>query len=133
MNYPKMRFLKERFKNQPRSFYILWGVISLLVLYVLFLFLYLKVIGVYGVAIIKEAVATSEGNDLTYEFIYAGEAYTGVFAGTNRYKIGDKYFVSFSKSNPDYNLLQYNSPVPDCLKDSIGSYWTTLPKCPDPH
>ena len=125
-----MKLLNKNFKNKPKSFYIICGFIFLLVMYTLFLFFYLKIVGVYGVAIIKEGVATSVGIDIKYEFMYEGEKYTGVFTDSRRYKIGDKYFVLFSRNNPNKNLLQYNYPVPYCLKDSSNSFWSTYPKCP---
>ena len=28
-------------------------------------------------------------------------------------------------------MLQYNYRVPDCLRDSINSFWSTYPKCPN--
>lgn len=95
----------------------------------LFLFFYLKVVGVYGVAVIKEGVATSEGIDFKYDFFYEGEVYTGGFTGVGKYEIGSKYFVLFSRNNPDKNLLQYSTPVPDCFKDSTNTFWFALPKC----
>lgn len=125
-----MKILNKKLRSHPKSFYIFCGILSLLVLYTVFLFFYLKVVGVYGVATMKECVVSSEGIDFKYEFSYEGEKYTGVFNGDGRYKIGDKYFVSFSKSNPNKNLLEYNHPVPGCFRDSINFYWSTYPECP---
>jgi hypothetical protein len=124
-----MKILNNNLKKNPKSFYILCGFVFLLVFYTLFLFFHLKIAGVYGVAIIKEEVATSEGVDITYEFVYQNKEYSGVFTGSKGYKIGDRYFVLFLKSNPNKNLLQYNNPVPDCLIDSIHSFWSNYPKC----
>ncbi len=117
------------FKKQPKYFYVITGFFALLVLYVIVLFFYLKVVGVYGVAIITGGVSGSEGNEYQYEFSFRDEKYTGSFTGL-RYEIGSKYFVLFSRSDPDKNLLQYNERVPDCFKDSINSVWIKLPQCP---
>ena len=116
------------FKNQPKIFYFLFVFISSLIIYTLYLFIYLKIIGIYGVAMITGGASSSEGNDYKYEFIYEGEKYTGSFSGL-KYEIGSKYFVLFSPNNPDKNLLDYNEPVPNCLEDSINSTWEEIPKC----
>lgn len=116
------------FKKQPRYFYFFMGLLSLLILYVVVLFFYLKIVGVYGIATITGGVSSSEGNDYKYEFPYKGEKFTGSFTGL-RYEIGSKYFVLFSRSDPDKSLLQYNEQVPDCFKDSINSVWIKLPQC----
>lgn len=120
----------ETKKNKSKAGIIVYGILSIVFIYMLFFFFYLKIFGVYGVATIKEGVATSEGIDFHYDFIYEGGKYTGGFTGGKMYEIGSKYFVLFSKNNPEKSLLQYNDPVPDCLKDSINSYWSTYPKCP---
>ncbi len=117
------------FKKQPKYFYVFLGLFSLLILYAAVLFFYLKIVGVYGIAIIKERTVTSEGVDYKYEFLYQNEKYTGSVTGLGD-AIGSKYFVLFSKTDPDKNLLQYNDPVPDCFKDSINSVWIKLPQCP---
>ena len=116
------------FKKQPRYFYVFLGLFSLLIIYVVVLFFYLKVVGVYSVAIITGGVSSSEGNDYKYEFCFQSEKYKGSFTGL-RYEIGSKYFVLFSKNDPHKSLLQYNDPVPDCFKDSINSVWIKLPQC----
>ena len=95
-----------------------------------YLFVYLEFVGVWGVAVIKEVTPTSEGVDYIYEFMYKGVYYNGGFTGLGGRQIGDKYFVLFSLDNPDKSLLQYNSPVPDCFRDSINMYWNKMPKCP---
>jgi hypothetical protein len=117
------------FKKQPKYFYVVLCLLSLLVLYMVVLFFYLKIVGVYGIAIIKERTISSEGVDYKYEFLYQGEKYTGSVTGL-RDEIGSKYFVLFSKTDPNKNLLQYNEPFPDCFKDSINSVWIKLPQCP---
>jgi hypothetical protein len=124
-----MRFLNKNFKG-VKSGYIIYGFVAILVLYVVFLFFYLKVVGVYGVAVIKEAVPTTEGILYSYEFFYNGISYSGRFSGFGKHHIGDRYFVSFSRKNPDKNLLQYNRPVPQCLTDSFNVFWQTYPECP---
>ena len=124
-----MSILRNIFKSKTRAFYFIWIFVGVLVSYTLVLFFYLKIVGVYGIAELKEAVSTSEGIDIKYEFSYEGNKYTGVFTAGSKFKLGDKYFVLFSKHNPEKNLLQYNHPVPNCLKDSINFYWVTYPKC----
>jgi len=84
---------------------------------------------VLAVAVIKDGIPTSEGVDVRYEFLYNGVSYTGGFTAGNYYEIGGKYFVLFSRDDPDKNLLQYAEPVPYCFKDSLNSFWTTIPKC----
>src|SRR5215203_6988844 len=111
--------------SKPKGFYFICALGSALVMYTVALFVYLKISGVYAVAIIKEAVVTSEGIDYKYEFFYLGNEYVGSFTGS-KYSIGDKYFVSFSKQSPSQNLLQYSEPVPACLQDSINSFWTEI-------
>jgi hypothetical protein len=119
------RFLK----NRPISFYIILIIVVGLVLYTLSIFVYLKITGVYAVATITDGVSTSEGIDYQYEFYYLDEKYAGTFTDSRAHKIGSKFFVAFSKSRPSKNLLQYNNPVPDCLKDSIFSFWNQIPEC----
>jgi len=113
-----------------RKIYIFYGVVSLFILYTVILFISLKLYGVYGVAIIKESVATTEGVVYTYEFLYEGFAYSGEFTGIGKQKVGERYFVSFLKSNPNRSLLQYNHPVPGCLADSFNVFWNNYPDCP---
>lgn len=117
------------FKNRPVSFYVLSILIAGLVLYTVSIFIYLKITGVYSVATIAGGVSTSEGIDYQYEFNYLGKKYHGVFTDSRVHKIGSKYFVSFSKRSPSKNLLQYNSPVPNCLQDSTFTFWNQIPEC----
>jgi hypothetical protein len=116
------------FKKQPKVFYVGVFFFSVLVLYVAALFIYLKIVGVYGIAVIKEQTISSEGVVYKYEFLYQGEKYAGDVTSIRKV-IGSKYFVLFSKADPDKNLLQYNDSVPDCFKDSINSIWIKLPQC----
>ena len=120
-----------KYKTAPKSFWVFCGFLMALVLYTVFLFFHLKISGVYVVATIKSGVATSEGVDYKYEFNYNGERYFGSFSGIMNYKMGDRCFVLFLRNNPNKNLIQFNTPVPDCLKDSIDTFWEKEPKCID--
>lgn len=119
-----------RFKNLPNWFYLLLVFLGPPLAYVFWVFFYLQIVGVYAVAVLKEGRSTSEGVDYKYEFYYEGKPYTGVFTGLGDQRIGDKYFVLFSRSDPDKNLLQYGSPVPDCLKNDSNKFWIKKPACP---
>lgn len=123
-----MKLLSQIGKH-PKYLIVGFGIFLFFIGYAIFNFFYLEFVGVYGVASIKEKIPTSEGIDVKYEFFYNTEKYIGKFVAGKQYQIGDKYFVKFSKNNPETNLLQYNSPVPDCLKDSIHSFWTSRPIC----
>lgn len=118
-------------KKRPVSFYVISSVIALLVLYTVSLFIYLKISGAYTIATIVSGTPTSEGIDYQYEFFFEGKIYEGRFTDIQRYQIGSKYFVSFSRARPSKNLLQYGKPVPDCLKDSVFSVWDHIPGCTD--
>jgi hypothetical protein len=109
--------------------YLFYIIIGLVIIYKVSMFLYLKIAGVYGIAIITESATSSDGVRVMYEFNYKQEKYSGGLTADLSYEIGDKYFVSFSESNPEYNMLQYNHPVPDCLKDSLNSFWEAYPTC----
>jgi hypothetical protein len=117
-----------KLRSAPKSFWVLCGFLLVLVMYVVILFIHLKISGVYVVATIKSGVATSDGVDYKYEFNYNGESYFGTFNGSS-YKIGKRCFVMFLRDNPDKNLIQLYTPVPDCLKDSINSFWEKEPLC----
>jgi len=93
------------------------------------LFVYLQIFGVYGVATLRSAVPSSDGIFIGYDFKYDGETYSGSFTGGNEFHIGDKYFVIFSRNYPDRNLLKYNRQVPLCLEDSMEVQWQELPDC----
>jgi len=116
-------------KKHPLSFYLFLVFVLVLILYTVSMFVYLKITGVYAIATIQEGTPTSEGIDYRYSFFYNGKRYSGSFTGLGGYANGDKYFVSFSQISPSKNLLQYNKPVPECLKDSIYSCWSVIPKC----
>jgi hypothetical protein len=121
--------MSNMIQHKPASLIILSFAVAGLILYTLSLFIYLKVNGVYAVATIKEGTPTSEGIDFRYEFHYAGKSFDGVFTGNGAYKLGDTYFVCFSKEDPSKNLLQYNQRVPDCLTDSLFTFWSEIPQC----
>ena len=96
-------------------------------IYAIYLFIYLKIWGVFGIAVLTDATATSEGIDYKYEFQYKNETYSGSFTDISKHEIGEKNFVSFSKFNPNKNLLQYHHKVPDCLKEYASYYWDEIP------
>lgn len=124
-----MKYFGKQLKGRPVLFYIFLLFMGGLTLYIISLFVYLKIVGVYAVATIIGGIPTSEGIDYKYEFYYLGETYTGGFTSLQRLRFGDKFFVSFSKKNPSQSLLKYYSSVPDCLKDSVFSFWETVPEC----
>ena len=126
----KMKFIKFRYKKLPKFFYLVCVFVTLLIMYTLFLFFHLKISGVYAVASIKEGISTSEGIDFRYEFYYKGQNYGGTFTDSKPHNPGERYFVLFLRSCPSRNLLQYDLPVPDCLKDSLDYFWHSYPNCP---
>lgn len=118
-------FLKAM--SKPMRFLCIF--IGILIGYTLWLFFYLKIVGVFGIAEIRTATATSDGVDYKYSFLYKGEVYNGSFTGLNGYKMGDCYFVRFSPKDPEKNLLQYDNKVPECLRDSVNLIWHEIPNC----
>lgn len=130
----KMRFNINKINEKERPFFKFVVVfITLLFIYTSWLFFYLKIFGVYGVAIIKEGTPSSDGVSIKYEFSFNGEIYSGFFsagpyAGRD-YPIGSKYYVQFSRKDPTKNLLQYNNPVPFCYRDSMNTFWEDIPSC----
>ena len=115
--------------NKRLPVYILVAATIAIVGYTVILFFYLEIFGVFTIARIVKGIPTSEGVDYYYEFNYAGGVYNGSFTDMKGYKIGTKFFVCFSKDNPSHNLLKFTKPVPDCLKDSVFTYWQNIPHC----
>jgi hypothetical protein len=125
----EMKYISHMVQKKPASFILLSIVITGLIVYTFSLFIYLKIVGVYAVATIKEGTSTSEGIDYRYEFYYAGKVFDGVFTDVRPHQLGDRYFVCFSKEKPSKNLLQFNQPVPHCLHDSLFTVWAEIPAC----
>lgn len=126
----ELKYISYMVQKKPVSFILLSIFIIGLILYTFSLFIYLKIMGVYAVATIKEGTPTLEGIDFRYEFYYSGKLFAGVFTDIRPHQSGDRYFVCFSKENPSKNLLQYNQPVPDCLQDSLFTIRAEIPECP---